>query len=270
VPFVRGKETSFNSSDIMKDCCLAISNGAKEIVLLGQNVNSYRYGDTKFTDLVENIAKIDGLERIRFMTNHPKDLSDELVDMMAAEHKVCSHIHLPMQSASNDILLAMNRKYTYEHYLSLIKKLKAAVTDVSITTDIIVGFPGETQKDFEQTLEAIKEIRFDGLYVFRYSPRPNTRAASMYDDVSLEDKKRRHSIILKESNKISVGIVASMVGTRQQVLAEKMDGDVIEARTRNGRKVFVKCASKKDLGKQLNVIIKEAKINSLFGEKLYE
>lgn len=269
VPFVRGKETSFNFSDIIKDCRLAVNNGAKEIILLGQNVNSYKYNDIKFTDLVKNIAKIEGLERIRFMTNHPKDLSNELIDMMARESKVCTHVHLPMQSASNNILLAMNRKYTYEHYLSLIKKLRAAIPDISITTDIIVGFPGESEEDFEQTLKAVKEIRFGGLYVFRYSSRPNTKASSMYDDVSLEDKKRRHSIILKESNKISIEIVASMVGTTQQVLAEKIEGDVIEARTRSGRKVFVKCASKKDLGKQLNVTIKEAKINSLFSE-LYE
>jgi tRNA-2-methylthio-N6-dimethylallyladenosine synthase len=266
VPFVRGKEISFNSSDIIEDCRLAVNNGAKEIMLLGQNVNSYKYDDIKFTDLVKNIAKIDGLERVRFMTNHPEDLSNELIDMMATESKVCSHIHLPMQSASNNILLAMNRKYTYEHYLTLIKKLRTAVPDISVTTDIIVGFPGEAEEDFEQTLKAVKEIRFGGLYVFRYSSRPNTRAASMYDDVSLEDKKRRHSIILKESNKISIEIVASMVGTTQQVLAEKIEGGVIEARTGSGRKVFVKCASKKDLGKQLNVNIKEAKINSLFGE----
>jgi tRNA-2-methylthio-N6-dimethylallyladenosine synthase len=266
VPFVRGQETSFKSSDIIEDCRLAVNNGAKEIMLLGQNVNSYKYGDIKFTDLVKNIAKIDGLERIRFMTNHPKDLSNELIDMMAREPKVCSHIHLPMQSASNNILLAMNRKYTYQQYLMLIKKLRVAVPDISVTTDIIVGFPGETEEDFEQTLKAVKEIRFGGLYVFRYSSRPNTRAASMDDDVPLEDKKKRHSIILKESNKISIEIVASMVGTTQQVLAEKIEGDVIETRTRSGRKVFVKCASKKDLGKQLNVSIKEAKINSLFGE----
>jgi tRNA-2-methylthio-N6-dimethylallyladenosine synthase len=266
VPFVRGKEISFNSSDIIEDCRLAVNNGAKEIMLLGQNVNSYKYDDIKFTDLVKNIAKIDGLERVRFMTNHPKDLSNELIDMMATESKVCSHIHLPMQSASNNILLAMNRKYTYGRYLTLIKKLRTAVPDISVTTDIIVGFPGEAEEDFEQTLKAVKEIRFGGLYVFRYSSRPNTRAASMCDDVSLEDKKRRHSIILKESNKISIEIVASMVGTTQQVLAEKIEGGVIEARTGSGRKVFVKCASKKDLGKQLNVNIKEAKINSLFGE----
>jgi tRNA-2-methylthio-N6-dimethylallyladenosine synthase len=199
------------------------------------------------------------------MTNHPKDLSDELIEMMATESKVCSHIHLPMQSASNKILKAMNRKYSYEHYIDLVKKLRMAVPDISITTDIIVGFPGETKEDFEETFKAVKEIRFGGLYVFRYSPRPNTKAANMPDNVPLEEKKRRHRLILEESNKISIEIVASMVGSVQQVLAEKIENGVIEARTRGGRKVFVKGSSEKDLGRHLNVSIKEAKINSLFG-----
>jgi tRNA-2-methylthio-N6-dimethylallyladenosine synthase len=245
---------------------LLVENGAKEIMLLGQNVNSYKYGNMNFTALVRDIAKIGGLERIRFMTNHPKDLNDELINIVATEPKVCSHIHLPMQSASNKILKAMNRKYTYEHYVSLIEKLRTVISDISVTTDIIVGFPGETKEDFEETLKAVKEIRFDGLYVFRYSSRPNTKAANMIDDVPLEEKKRRHSVVLKESNKISVEIVASMVGSVQQALAEKIENGIIEARTRGGRKVFVKGSSKEDLGKQLNVTIKEAKINSLFGD----
>jgi len=265
VPFVRGREISLNALDLLEESSLLVKNGAKEIMLLGQNVNSYRYKDFNFTSLVKNLATINGLERIRFMTNHPKDLSDELIEMMATESKVCSHIHLPMQSASNKILKAMNRKYSYEHYIELVKKLRMAVPDISITTDIIVGFPGETKEDFEETFKAVKEIRFDGLYVFRYSPRPNTKAANMPDNVSLEEKKRRHKLILEESNKISIEIVASMVGSVQQVLAEKIENGVMEARTRGGRKVFVKYGSEKDLGRHLNVSIKEAKINSLFG-----
>jgi tRNA-2-methylthio-N6-dimethylallyladenosine synthase len=266
VPFVRGRETSLNAHDIVQECSLLVENGAKEIMLLGQNVNSYKYGNVNFIALVRDIAKIDGLERIRFMTNHPKDLNDELINIVATEPKICSHIHLPMQSASNKILKAMNRKYIYEHYVSLIEKLRAAISDISVTTDIIVGFPGETREDFEETLKAVKKTRFDGLYVFRYSSRPNTKAANMIDDVPLEEKKRRHAVILKESNKISVEIVALMVGSVQQVLAEKIENGIIEARTRGGRKVFVKGGSKENLGKQLNVNIKEAKINSLFGD----
>ncbi|MDR3306730.1 MAG: tRNA (N6-isopentenyl adenosine(37)-C2)-methylthiotransferase MiaB [Endomicrobium sp.] len=266
VPFVRGGEISLNALDIIEECSLAVKNGAKEIMLLGQNVNSYKYKDVNFTSLVKKIAEIDGLERIRFMTNHPKDLSDELIDMMATASKVCSHIHLPMQSASNKILKAMNRKYTYEHYVGLVKKLRTATPDISITTDIIVGFPGETKEDFEETLKAVKEIRFGGLYAFRYSPRPDTKAANMLDDIPFEEKKSRHTLILEESNKISVEIVASMVGSVQQVLSEKIENGVIEARTRSGRKVFVKDRNEKDLGRRLNVSIKEAKVNSLFGD----
>jgi tRNA-2-methylthio-N6-dimethylallyladenosine synthase len=265
VPFVRGREISLNDLDILEESSLLVKKGAKEIMLLGQNVNSYRYKDFNFISLIKNIATINDLERIRFMTNHPKDLSDELIGMMATESKVCSHIHLPMQSASNKILKAMNRKYSYGHYIDLVKKLRMAIPDISITTDIIVGFPGETKEDFEETFKAVKEIRFGGLYVFRYSPRPNTKAANMPDSVSLEEKKRRHRLILEESNKISVEIAASMVGSTQQVLAEKIENGIIEARTRGGRKVFVKCSNEKDLGRHLNVTIKEAKINSLFG-----
>ena len=266
VPFVRGGETSLDAEIILKECSLFVKNGAKEIILLGQNVNSYQYDDINFTSLIKRISTINGLERIRFMTNHPKNLCDDLISMMATEPKVCSHIHLPMQSASNKILKAMNRKYTYEHYLKLISKLRDNIPDISITTDIIVGFPGETESDFEETLKAVKEVRFGGLYAFIYSPRSNTKSAEMIDDVFLEEKKRRHAIILEESNKISIEIVAAMVGSTQQVLAEKIENGVIEARTRGGRKVFVKGGTKKDLGKHLNVAIKEAKINSLFGD----
>jgi tRNA-2-methylthio-N6-dimethylallyladenosine synthase len=266
VPFVRGREISLDALDIIEECSLAVKHGAREIMLLGQNVNSYRYRDVSFTWLVKEIAKINGIKRIRFMTNHPKDLSGELIDMMATVSKVCPHIHLPMQSASNKILKAMNRKYTYEHYVGLVKRLRAVLPDISVTTDIIVGFPGETKEDFEETLKAVKDIRFGGLYVFRYSPRPNTKAASMPDDVSLEEKKRRHRLILEETNKISVEIVSSMVGSIQQVLAEKIESSVMEARTRDGRKVFIKDGNEKYLGKHLNVNIKEAKTNSLFGD----
>jgi tRNA-2-methylthio-N6-dimethylallyladenosine synthase len=170
-----------------------------------------------------------------------------------------------MQSASNKILKMMNRKYTYEHYLDLIGKLRTTVPEISITTDIIVGFPDETEKDFEDTLNAVRTIRFDGLYVFKYSPRPDTAASKMVDTITLEEKKRRHSIMLKESNKISVEIVSKMIGSVQQVLAEKINNGVIESRTMGGRKVFVK-GSKEHIGKIFNVSIKTAKINSLFGD----
>lgn len=268
VPFVRGKETSLDYKNIVSECEVMAANGAKEIMLLGQNVNSYQFEDVNFADLIKKVAAIDGIERIRFMTNHPKDLNDDLINIMADEPKVCSHIHLPVQSASNKILKAMNRKYTYEHYLGLIEKLRNKIPGINITTDFIVGFPGETEEDFQASLKAVKDIRFGGLYVFRYSPRPNTKAAQMPDDVPLEEKKRRHAIILEESNKISIDIVSEAVGTVQEVLTEKYENGILEARTRGARKVFVK-GGQEYLGKNIDILIKEAKINSLFGD-IYE
>jgi len=269
VPFVRGQEASLPAEQIYNECKDISENGAKEIMLLGQNVNSYQFEDTNFAALIKKVASIDSIKRIRFMTNHPKDLNDDLINIMVSEQKVCAHIHLPLQSASNNILKAMNRKYTYEHYLGLVEKLRSKIADINITTDIIVGFPGETEEDFQASLKAVKDIRFGGLYVFRYSPRPQTKAAEMKDNIPLEEKKRRHAVILEESNKISIEIVAQSVGTVQEVLTEKYENGVLEARTRSGRKVFVK-GGKEHLGKNINVLIKEAKINSLFGDIINE
>lgn len=265
VPFVRGKEISLDNKVILDKCEVMVKNETKEIMLLGQNVNSYKYNSTNFVSLVKNICKIDGLERLRFMTNHPKDLSDDLIDLIVSEKKICHHIHLPMQSGSNKVLKEMNRKYTYEHYLELVNNLKNKISDMSITADVIVGFPGETEKDFNDTFKAVQNIRFDGLYVFRYSPRPNTKASTMFDDVPLKEKKRRHSIILNESNKISTEIASSMVGKTFEVLAESFNFNVLEARTSSGRKVFIKNTDKDYIGKIFNVHINESKVNSLFG-----
>ncbi|MDR2395888.1 MAG: tRNA (N6-isopentenyl adenosine(37)-C2)-methylthiotransferase MiaB [Endomicrobium sp.] len=265
VPFVRGQEVSLDNKIIISECEEMVKSGAKEIMLLGQNVNSYKHGTVDFVSLVRDICKIDGLERLRFMTNHPKNLSDDLINLIATEKKVCHHVHLPMQSGSNKVLKEMNRNYTYEYYLALINKLRSKIADISITTDIIVGFPGETEKDFNNTLKALKDIFFDGLYVFRYSSRPNTRASRMVDDVPLEEKKRRHSIILNESNKISSEIVLSMVGKTFEVLVENFKSNILEGRTGGGRKVFIKSTSKDYVGKVFNVHISESKINSLFG-----
>ncbi|MDR1400927.1 MAG: tRNA (N6-isopentenyl adenosine(37)-C2)-methylthiotransferase MiaB [Endomicrobium sp.] len=265
VPFVRGVEKSFDYNTVINECSLVVKNGAREIILLGQNVSSYKHRNVDFSLLLKSVALIKNLKRIRFTTNHPKDLNDDLINVIATNPKTCPHVHLPMQSASNKILQSMNRRYTYEYYLALIEKLRVAVPDIEITTDIIVGFPGETDEDFECTLSAVKAIRFSGLYVFKYSPRPNTRAFEMSDNVSTIEKKRRHAIILKESNKISAEIALKMVGSNCQVLVEKIWNNFMEARTRNGRKVFLKI-NKEYFGKIINVVIKEAKVNSLFGD----
>jgi tRNA-2-methylthio-N6-dimethylallyladenosine synthase len=265
VPFVRGIEKSIEYQLLIDKCYFMVENGVREITLLGQNVNSYRYKGINFSLLLKKIASIKNLSRIRFMTNHPKDLDDELINVVASEQKICHHIHLPMQSASNRILEVMNRKYTYEDYLNLVTKLRTVIPNVSITSDIIVGFPGETEKDFNDTLNAVKKIRFDGLYVFKYSPRPNTIAYKIPDIVTLEEKKRRHLIILNESNKISVEIVSKMIGSVQRVLAEKINDGIVESKTVGGRKVFFK-GNKNHIGNTFNVIIKAVKINSLLGD----
>ncbi|MCL2798876.1 MAG: tRNA (N6-isopentenyl adenosine(37)-C2)-methylthiotransferase MiaB [Endomicrobia bacterium] len=201
VPYVRGHEISLDSQKIIAECENLAKNGIKEIVFLGQNVNSYKYEDINFAKLIKRIAQINGLESVSFMTSHPKDLSDELIETMAGEPKIKKYIHLPMQSASDKILSLMNRKYIYAHYFGLIKKLRGKIPDINITSDIIVGFPGETEKDFNETLQAVKDIRFNALFVFKYSPRPGTKAAQMKDDVSLAEKKRRHNIVLEEIKK---------------------------------------------------------------------
>ncbi|MDR0401949.1 MAG: MiaB/RimO family radical SAM methylthiotransferase, partial [Endomicrobium sp.] len=269
VPFVRGVEKNLDYDTIVNKCFSAVKNGIKEITFIGQNVNSYKCNGINFSLLLKNISLIKNLERIRFITNHPKDFSDELINTIATNSKICSHIHLPMQSASNKILQLMNRKYTYEYYLNLIKKLRFSIPDVNITTDIIVGFPGETREDFNCTLNAVKNLKFGWLYVFKYSRRQNTYAFDMNDNISVKEKEIRHFIILNEASKISSKITLNMVGNKYQVLVEKINGNFMESKTRNGYKVFLKI-NEKHYGKIVNVIVKNANTHSLFGNVIDE
>ena len=188
VPYVRGRERSRNPKDIIREIESLVADGVVEVMLLGQNVNSY--GKTldepmSFAQLLEEIEKIDGLERIRFMTSHPKDLSDELIAVMAKSKKICRHLHLPIQSGSSRILQKMNRRYTKEHYLELVDKIRAAVPDISLTTDIIVGFPGETEEDFQETLDVVRKVRYDSAFTFIYSKRTGTPAAAMEEQIPI-------------------------------------------------------------------------------------
>lgn len=182
VPYVRGRERSRKPEEILREIEKLASEGVVEIMLLGQNVNSY--GKTldnpiTFAQLLEQVEQISGIERIRFMTSHPKDLSDQLIEVMKNSKKICLHLHLPMQSGSSRILKAMNRRYTKEQYLQLAEKIKKAVPGISLTTDIIVGFPGETEEDFQDTLDVVRKVRFDSAFTFIYSKRTGTPAAAM-------------------------------------------------------------------------------------------
>ena len=193
VPYVRGRERSRAPENIVAEVRSLAERGFREITLLGQNVNSYAYADdgVDFPELLRRVSTVEGIERIRFMTSHPKDLSPRLIEAMATLPKVCNHIHLPVQSGSNRILSEMNRRYTREKYLGLVEDIRAAVDGVELTTDIIVGFPGETEEDFEETLALVRQVGFSAAYTFMYSPRLGTRAAEMENQVPEEVKKDR-------------------------------------------------------------------------------
>ena len=206
VPYVRGREKSREPKEIVREIERLVDDGVKEVMLLGQNVNSY--GNTfeepfSFAQLLREIEKIDGLERIRFMTPHPKDFSDDLIEVMRTSKKVCNHIHLPLQSGSSRILKLMNRKYTKEHYLELVDKIRDRLPDVSITTDIIVGFPGETEEDFEDTLDVVRKVKYDSAYTFIYSKRTGTPAAKMENQVPEDVVKDRFNRLLATINEVS-------------------------------------------------------------------
>lgn len=223
VPYVRGRERSREPEAILEEIRRLVSDGVVEIMLLGQNVNSYgKTLDTPmtFASLLKEVEKIEGLERIRFMTSHPKDLSDELISVMAKSKKICRHLHLPVQSGSTRILEKMNRRYTKEQYLALAEKLKKAMPDLSLTTDIIVGFPGETEEDFEETLDVVRKVRYDSAFTFLYSKRTGTPAAVMEDQVPKDVAKERFNRLLKEVQQIAGETCAVHEGTIQTVLAE--------------------------------------------------
>lgn len=223
VPYVRGRERSREPEEILEEVRNLAGEGVKEVMLLGQNVNSY--GKTlkepfSFARLLRQVADVPGIERIRFMTSHPKDLSDELISVMKECDKVCPHLHLPLQSGSSRILKIMNRKYTKEQYLNLVEKIRQAVPDISLTTDIIVGFPGETEEDFQETLDVVEKVRYDSAFTFIYSKRTGTPAASMENQVPEDVVKDRFNRLLKLVQQISSQVCMRDCGKVQQVLVE--------------------------------------------------
>ena len=226
VPYVRGRERSREPKDIIREIENLAADGVVEVMLLGQNVNSYGKNlehPVSFADLLREVAKIEGIERIRFMTSHPKDLSDELIEAMKELPKVCHHMHLPLQSGSSRLLKIMNRRYTKEQYLNLVEKLRAAVPDISLTTDIIVGFPGETEEDFQETLDVVRKVRYDSAFTFIYSKRTGTPAAAMENQVPEDVVKDRFDRLLKEVQEISKEMSSRFEGQTMPVLVEQIN-----------------------------------------------
>ena len=240
VPYVRGRERSRKSEDILAECRALIANGCKEITLLGQNVNSYGKdldGGMDFADLLSAIAQIPGDFLIRFMTSHPRDASKKLFDTMAANPKIAKQLHLPFQSGSSRVLKAMNRHYDRETYLEKVRYAKSVMPDLVLTSDVIVGFPGETEEEFEETLSLISEVHYDSLFTFIFSPRNGTPAASMEDPTSKEEKNRRFDRLCQLQNTISEQIHSSYIGKTLRCLVDGQDKDLLTARTEGGRLV---------------------------------
>lgn len=237
VPYVRGRERSREPEDIIAEIECMVKDGVIEVMLLGQNVNSYGKNlehPISFAQLLERVEKIEGLERIRFMTSHPKDLSDELIEVMGKSKKICKQMHLPLQSGSSRLLKIMNRHYTKEDYLLLVEKIRKAVPDIALTTDIIVGFPGETEEDFEETLEVVRKVEYDSAFTFIYSKRTGTPAAAMENQVPQEVIKERFDRLLAMVQEISAKKTQKGVGTVQEVLVEEMnqqDSSLVTGRT---------------------------------------
>lgn len=271
VPYVRGRERSRNSNDIISEANQLGKQGFKEITLLGQNVNSYGLdipGNIDFAGLLRELDNVEGIERIRFMTSHPKDLSTGLIEAMKDCKKVCEHLHLPVQAGSSRILEMMNRKYTKERYLELVAAIKEQIPDISLTTDIIVGFPGETEKDFDETLDLLEKARFDFAYTFLYSKRTGTPAANSPYQISEDIKKQRFDRLLEVQNRISKEINEKLLGTETEILVEGLSRNsrsTFTGRTRSNKIVNFKGTG--DLvGKLAKVKIKKIQTWSLEGE----
>jgi len=268
VPFTRGRERSRNTLSILEEAKEAVKQGYKEITLLGQNVNSYHYEDYQFHHLLEAVAGVPGIQRIRYTSPHPQDITEELLSTMSKHKNICNYIHLPLQAGSDKILKRMNRTYTKSHFLSLVQRIRDILPDVGISTDIIVGFPGETDEDFSQTIEVMNEVKFDSAFNFKYSSRRGTKASEYEDKVQEEIKQQRLEQVIDLQKKHTLERNMELVGTLQAVLVEKeskMSSDYWAGRTDSNKWVIFKKENipKKDM---VSVLIKEAKGITLHGE----
>ena len=272
VPYVRGREVSRPSGEILAEAKHLVSEGVKEVTLLGQNVNSYRCPHDEgfgFPSLLKEINRIDGLLRVRFTTSHPKDLSEDLTQCFAQLEKLCPHIHLPVQAGSDRMLKSMNRKYTRETYIKRVERLREVRPDIAVTTDIIVGFPGESDKDFNMTLDLLKKIEFDGIFSFRYSDRPGTLAEKMDHKVDDGKKTQRLYTLQNLQKAITLKKNKAMIGRAVEILVEgnSKKGGQLTGRTGTNKIVNFICDINY-IGSIIKVNIKEAFLNSLGGEFL--
>lgn len=272
VPYVRGRERSREPREILREIERLAADGVVEVMLLGQNVNSYGKNlpePMSFAQLLREAEKIDGIERIRFMTSHPKDLSDELIEVMASSKKICRHMHLPLQSGSSRILKIMNRRYTKEQYLALVEKLRRAIPDISLTTDIIVGFPGETEEDFEETLDVVRRARYDSAFTFIYSKRTGTPAAAMENQVPEAVVKERFDRLLTLVQDISKQMAERLTGQTLPVLVEEInsqDASLVTGRLSNNLLVHFP-GSAELIGQIVDVRLLECKGFYYIGER---
>lgn len=268
VPYVRGRERSREVASILDEVRELASQGVVEVTLLGQNVNSFKSPDGKnFADLLRFVNQIDDVRRIRFATSHPRDLSNDIIDSIAQSEKVCEHIHLPVQAGSNAILRAMNRGYNRDYYINLVSKVRDKIADVSITTDIIVGFPGETPEDFEDTIDLVQKVDFDAAFTFIYSPRKDTAASKLLDQADKNEKSSRFSRLVELQETLNLNKNLRLIGSKHQVLVEgrSKKAETLCGRSRANRVVNFP-ASDDLIGKFVDVEIISAGPNSLNGK----
>ena len=271
VPYVRGRERSREMAEILEEIKRLAADGVKEVMLLGQNVNSYGKNlDTpvSFAKLLSEVEKIEGIERIRFMTSHPKDLSDELIAVMKNSKKICKHLHLPLQSGSTRILEKMNRRYTKEGYLALVEKLRKEIPDLALTTDIIVGFPGETPEDVDDTIDVIRKANYNNAFTFIYSKRTGTPAAAMENQVSADEVQKQFNRVLEAVQQTANEQAGTLTGQVLDVLVEEInehDASLVTGRLSNNTLVHFK-GDESLIGSIVNVRLQEAKGFYYFGE----
>jgi tRNA-2-methylthio-N6-dimethylallyladenosine synthase len=270
VPYVRGRERSYAVSKIVAQVKAIVEDGALEVMLLGQNVNAYRDDESDFSDLLRRIARETDIKRIRFMTSHPKDMSDRLIETIASEPKMMPHVHLPLQSGSDRILKVMGRDYTFEHYLSLVDKFQEAAHDISLTTDLIVGFPSETEEEYRMTLDAVRAVMFDSAFMFRYSAREGTAAATFKDDIPEGEKIRRLAGLINLQKEVAFEKNQTEVGKRRSVLVDgfsRRSSKILKGKT-GGNKTILFDGDKELIGTIQQIKVTSADSWTLHGERV--